>query len=230
MCGRAPVVLSIMPDEQNISVLHHVVFVFVTHEMVRFDFSFTAQTDQVVASHHFGPNEAAGHIGMDRAGRLDRGAASGKHPASDLFPIHGKEQSLAKNIDDFAPLWATFFNALVEPSNRPLVFHCTGGKDRAGVAAALILLVLGVPEETVIYDHGLSNLYIDAVLDGIYDRIRSMGVNPADISAYFTAPPKAITAVLKHLAGEYGSAASYLINKAGVDEKQLARLREDLLE
>jgi len=135
-----------------------------------------------------------------------------------------------KNIEDFAPLWAAFFNTLAEPSNRPLVFHCTGGKDRAGVAAALILLVLGVPEETVVRDHGLSNLYIAAVLDRIYDRIRSMGVNPADISAYFTAPQKAIIAVLKHLAKEYGSAANYLINKAGADEKKLIRLKEDLLE
>ena len=135
-----------------------------------------------------------------------------------------------KNIEDFAPLWATFFNTLAEPSNRPLVFHCTGGKDRAGVAAALILLVLGVPEETIIRDHGLSNLYIAAVLDGINDKIRSMGVNPEDISAYFTAPENAIVAVLNHLVNEYGSAANYLIDKAGVDEKQLIRLKEDLLE
>jgi len=135
-----------------------------------------------------------------------------------------------KNIENFAPLWATFFNTLAEPSNRPLVFHCTGGKDRAGVAAALILLALDVPEETVIRDHGLSNLYIAAVLERIYDRIRAMGVDPDGISAYFTAPQNAIIAVLKHLKKAYGSAANYLINKAGVDEKLLIRLKEGLLE
>ena len=135
-----------------------------------------------------------------------------------------------KNIDHFAPLWATFFKTLAEPSNRPLVFHCTGGKDRAGVAAALILLALGVPEETVIRDHGLSNLYIAAVLERIYAQIRTMGVDPDGISAYFTAPQNAIAAVLKHLGKAHGSAANYLINKAGVDEKLLIRLKEDLLE
>jgi len=135
-----------------------------------------------------------------------------------------------KNIENFAPLWTTFFNMLAEPSNRPLVFHCTGGKDRAGVAAALILLALDVPEETVIRDHGLSNLYIAAVLERIYDQIRTMGVDPDGISAYFTAPQNAIVAVLKHLEKAYGSAANYLINKAGVDENQLIRLKEDLLE
>ncbi len=135
-----------------------------------------------------------------------------------------------KNIENFAPLWATFFKMLAEPSNRPLVFHCTGGKDRAGVAAALILLALGVPEKTVIRDHGLSNLYIAAVLERIYVQIRTMGVDPDGISAYFTAPQNAIVAVLSHLEKEYGSAANYLTNKAGVDEKLLIRLKEDLLE
>jgi len=135
-----------------------------------------------------------------------------------------------KNIENFAPMWTTFFNMLAKPSNRPLVFHCTGGKDRAGVAAALILLALDVPEETVIRDHGLSNLYIAAVLERIYDRIRTMGVDPDGISAYFIAPQNAIVAVLKHLGKAYGSATNYLINKAGVDENQLIRLKEDLLE
>ena len=134
-----------------------------------------------------------------------------------------------KNIDHFAPLWATFFKSLAEPSNRPLVFHCTGGKDRAGVAAALILLALDVPEETVIRDHGLSNLYIAAVLEGIYDRIRTMGVDPDRISAYFTAPPNAIISVLEHLRKAYGSAANYLVSKAGLNEKLLIQLKDDLL-
>ena len=135
-----------------------------------------------------------------------------------------------KNIEEFAPLWASFFNNLAKRSNRPLVFHCTGGKDRAGVGAALILLVLGVPEETVIRDHGLSNLYIAAVLESIYDRIRSLGVDPEEVSAYFSAPKNAIVSVLKHLDKTYGSAANYLINKAGVDETLLIQLKEDLLE
>jgi protein-tyrosine phosphatase len=135
-----------------------------------------------------------------------------------------------KNIDHFAPLWATFFKTLAQASNRPLVFHCTGGKDRAGVAAALILLALDVPEETVIRDHGLSNLYIAAVLESIYDRIRDMGVDPNRISAYFTAPQNAIISVLEHVKKAYGSAANYLVAKAGVDEKLLIRLKDDLLD
>jgi protein-tyrosine phosphatase len=135
-----------------------------------------------------------------------------------------------KNIDDFASVWSTLLKSLAEGSRRPLVFHCTGGKDRAGVCTALILLLLGVPEETVIYDHGLSNLYIAAVLKKIYEQIRSYGVDPDQVAPYFTAPKNAIVTAVLHIRKTYGSAADYLINNAGVDEKIVAQLREDLLE
>ena len=124
-----------------------------------------------------------------------------------------------KNIDNFAPVWSTLFNCLSDRSSRPIVFHCTGGKDRAGVCAALILLTLGVPDETVITDHGLSNVYIAGVLEKIYARIRSMGVDPQQVSSYFTAPQNAIVAFIDHIRQTYGSAAGYLRKKAGIEQK-----------
>jgi protein-tyrosine phosphatase len=135
-----------------------------------------------------------------------------------------------KNIENFAPVWSTFFNCLSKRSSRPIVFHCTGGKDRAGVCAALILLVLGVPEETVITDHGLSNIYIAGVLEKIYARIRAAGVEPQQVSTYFTAPKNAIVALLDHIRQTYGSAAGYLRKKAGIEQKAIDQLKNDLLE
>lgn len=139
-------------------------------------------------------------------------------------------QGYIKNIDNFAPVWSTLFHNLADDSKRPLVFHCTGGKDRAGIGAALILLALGVPEETVVEDHSLSNLYIAPVLSKIYDRIRSHGVDPQKVAPYFTAPRNAILAGIDHIRQTWGSAARYLINMAGVDEKLLDKLKADLLE
>ena len=134
-----------------------------------------------------------------------------------------------KNIEKFAPLWSEFFNSLAEPKNRPLVFHCTGGKDRAGVCAALVLLVLGVSEEIVIEDHSLSNIFIAGVLKNIYAQLQSYGVDSEKVSPYFTAPRSAIVALIEHIHRNYGSAAGYLKNKAGVDENVIQRLKADLL-
>lgn len=46
---------------------------------------------------------------------------------------------------------------LIDEPGRPLLFHCTAGKDRTGVCAAYILRVLGVPQQTVMADYLLSN-------------------------------------------------------------------------
>ena len=59
-------------------------------------------------------------------------------------------------VIDNAERFATLFRMLLE-SDRPLVFHCTAGKDRTGWAAALILLALGVSREVVHDDYLLTN-------------------------------------------------------------------------
>lgn len=166
------------------------------------------------------------HGESDPANTFDRIKNGDIDWMTEEFMING----YIKNIEEFAGLWSKFFKALADPSNRPLVFHCTGGKDRAGVAAALILLALGVPAETVIRDHGLSNIYIAVVLERIYSEIRAMGVDPERISAYFTAPRNAVVAALNHLEKDYGSATTYLVDKAGIEVNLLTRLKEDLLE
>ncbi len=48
-------------------------------------------------------------------------------------------------------------NIIENPKNLAVLQHCTSGKDRTGLGSALILLLLGVPEEKVIEDYMLSN-------------------------------------------------------------------------
>ena len=166
------------------------------------------------------------HGEFDPAGTFERIKNGDIEWMTEEFMIEG----YINNIDNFAPVWLVFFKTIIERQRRPLVFHCTGGKDRAGIGAALILLSIGVPEETVIHDHGLSNLYIAAVLEKIYEQIRSYGVDPNRIASYFTAPRNAIVAAVRHIRQTYGSAADYLINKVGVDPKRIEQLKAELLE
>ena len=134
------------------------------------------------------------------------------------------------NIEEFGPVWGEVFKRLADPGHLPLVFHCTGGKDRAGTCAALILLSLGVSEKTVIYDHGLSNIYIRDVVNGIYAKFDAAGIDRKKISPYFSAPRYCIEALLAHLREKYGSPIEYLKSKAVVTEEMLGRIREALLE
>ena len=56
-----------------------------------------------------------------------------------------------------APGFRTLFATLSDGTHRPLVFHCTAGKDRTGFASALLLSLLGVPWETVMEDYLRTN-------------------------------------------------------------------------
>ena len=133
------------------------------------------------------------------------------------------------SIDNFAPLWVDFFNTLASPQRRPLIFHCTGGKDRTGTAAALILSVLGVPEETIITDYAISAQYIAGVLKMINSQLEKLGVDPQEVASYFTVTPGRMQKLLDHIRNTYGSATAYLIKKAGVDPAVIKQLRENLL-
>jgi protein-tyrosine phosphatase len=135
-----------------------------------------------------------------------------------------------QKIDEFPKVWGEILEMIADPDNRPLVFHCTAGKDRAGACAALILLALGVPEDTVIHDHGLSNIYIADALKMINERIKALGIDPEEVAPYFTAPRNAIVALVDHIRETYGSAADYMRDRAGISKDTLNNLKQQLLE
>jgi protein-tyrosine phosphatase len=145
---------------------------------------------------------------------------------SEGFMIRGYVDS----VERYPEVWARFFQLLAEPRQRPLLFHCTGGKDRTGAAAALVLLALGVPSETVVADYGLSDGYNSDVRRTIYEHLRPFGVDLAKVEPYFTAPESRLRELLKHVDAHYGSAVDYLVKRAGVGEETIARLKADLLE
>ena len=134
-----------------------------------------------------------------------------------------------RNIEEASHVWGEVINAIAEMREPAVLFHCTGGKDRTGTCAALILLMLGVDEETVISDHQLSNTYIADMLPKVFELVASYGVDPEKLAPYFTAPLEGIEAMLDHLRKKYGTAQDYLDSQAGVNSDTQKRLKDKLL-
>lgn len=122
-------------------------------------------------------------------------------------------------------LIAEALNTLAEEPNIPALFHCTAGKDRTGVLAAIILSLLNVDEKQIMADYALTN----QTMDRLYPRLRSIPGNEARPQTSFEAQPKAMEAVLSTLGSDYGGAQDYVMNH-GVSMENIQRLRGSLLE
>lgn len=57
--------------------------------------------------------------------------------------------------------FARFFDVVLRQENGAVLWHCSAGKDRAGVATALLLWILGVDWETIKEDYMKTNVYLE---------------------------------------------------------------------
>jgi len=153
-----------------------------------------------------------------------------------LMRLRHRIQELLQNVyevmlDQNGPVFAGIVRLAADPDNLPLLVHCTAGKDRTGLAAALLLLALGVPEETVIADYTLSNHAYEVLAGRMkpeMERLYAIGFGEMQVRPFLLAEARTMTATLEGLRQRYGSVEWYLI-RAGVDEATLERLRETLL-
>jgi len=135
-------------------------------------------------------------------------------------------------VTDFAPQWALLLQQLQDPGSTPLVFHCTAGKDRTGFAAAVFLLALGVPEETVLQDYLATNWYrrnfTNMVLRfaPIYSLFRT---EPEDVLPLLAARRDYLEASIDLMKERYGSIDAYLEESLGLTAEKRAALQREFL-
>lgn len=135
-----------------------------------------------------------------------------------------------KYLDDFGPVWGKVLKLAASHHNLPLVFHCTGGKDRTGICAALLLMALGVPEASILAEHDLSNVYNEERLQPIYAKFAAIGVGRKKAAPYLQAPIEPLIAMFDHLKKNYGTIEDYLLTTAGLDRTTLTALQAGLLQ
>lgn len=137
-----------------------------------------------------------------------------------------------------AEQYATVFQQL-KKDRLPLLYHCTGGKDRTGVFSAFVLLTLGVPEETVLADYALTNEYLGTNMNS--ETMKKMmaasgpsnsmkNLTPEQQKVMVAADPEYLRATLRQINEKYGSFDNYRRTVMHVSDADAAQLRERLTE
>lgn len=136
-------------------------------------------------------------------------------------------------VRSFGEVFGAHLKSLTDSGNLPSVAHCTGGKDRAGFAAAVTLLALGVPEQTVREDFLKTNAYTADKIEKYMWLIRVgsfFRTDPEKVRPLLGVEPSYIDAALDTMKAEYGSIDNYLREGLGLSDADRAKLRANLLE
>ena len=110
-------------------------------------------------------------------------------------------------VTQFRADWQRFFKLLAERSVYPLLFHCSAGRDRTGVGAAMLLSMLGVGRDLIVADFLESNL--------VFSKVPLAG---AQLDPVF------------ELIDENGGIEGFIREIIGLAPAELAIIREELLE
>jgi len=125
---------------------------------------------------------------------------------------------------------ARLVGASTDDAPTAVLVHCTAGKDRTGVATALMLDAVGAERDAVVADYAASEQNLAGPwADGILQALTSAGlpVTPALRTLATGTPPEAIETAFGWLDSTYGGAADYLVS-GGLTAAELDALRARL--
>jgi len=138
-------------------------------------------------------------------------------------------------IDVVIPAFSRFMRQILDNADHSSIFHCSAGKDRTGMAAALLLSALDIPRETIIQDYLLTREYYDSskLIDIIEGHLRDANVQTwerAWLTPYVSVHEDNIVAFLDAIDQRYGSMNRYLTDGLGLTEDDLHNFQQRFLD
>jgi len=136
------------------------------------------------------------------------------------------------NTAYLADRYKPFFGKLLNlPEDKSLVFHCSAGKDRTGIGAALLLYSLGVPYETIINDYEASNYYRAAENEKMAKiMVKFMRINNNVANDVMSVKKEYLDATFDAIKKQYGSVDNFLKTQIGLSNNDLKTLRKKYLD
>jgi protein-tyrosine phosphatase len=132
-----------------------------------------------------------------------------------------------ENVDQYK----CFIHAVFKAQGAPVLWHCTAGKDRTGLAAAILLRLLGVQQDVVVKDYLLSANYADQRRSLILLLRLTRGKAVADtIQTFMIVQKEWIEAAFRAIELHWGSFETYSQEALELSGEQINQFRHNLLD
>ncbi len=173
--------------------------------------------------------------------RLAVGVAPGDNPRSLEELIRAGEvthvtpatmaEGYLRMLEGQAALFGDLVRLVADADHHAMVVHCTAGKDRTGLGAALLLGAVGVDDDVIVEDYRLTDDYRSVHrLAEIGPKIQAQGLDLADLEVLFTAPAETMAITLGLVTERWGGIEGYLTGPAGVTAAEIDSLRATWVE
>ncbi|MDP9962271.1 tyrosine-protein phosphatase [Chryseobacterium lathyri] len=122
-----------------------------------------------------------------------------------------------------------FVQLLTLKPDEALLYHCTGGRDRTGMASALFLKILGVSQATIESDFVASNFYLakNPTMQQMYSGLSKMaGLSESEVKAEMELRPELIRTFFAAITKKYGSIENFFQVEMGIGPNEVAILKQ----
>jgi len=135
-------------------------------------------------------------------------------------------------ISNYTGVYEEFLRNLIDDEG-PALFHCTAGKDRAGFAAAITLIALGVSKEDVIQDYMKTNQFTQERIEEIIGQIELMTLYQTDaeiLRPLLGVEREYIETAFQTAEKKYGSLENFIRDGLNISDEDIQKLRNKFLE
>jgi len=135
-------------------------------------------------------------------------------------------------VTNYADVYENFLRGLID-EDTPTLFHCTAGKDRAGFAAAITLIALGVSKEDVINDYMKTNAFTQERIEEILGQIELMSLYQSDVEILrplLGVEQIYIETAFRTAEEKYGSLENFIRDGLNISDEDIQKLRNKFLE
>ncbi|CAA7260109.1 unnamed protein product [Cyclocybe aegerita] len=116
--------------------------------------------------------------------------------------------------------------------NEGCLFHCTAGKDRTGIMAAILLKLAGVDSDAISTDYALTRVGREPAREKIMARLSKEPLFASNNEAalnMFTCRHETMQAFLVHFDEKYGGVDNYVKHYVGLSDEEIATIKRNML-
>ncbi|KAJ7647914.1 protein-tyrosine phosphatase-like protein [Roridomyces roridus] len=137
-------------------------------------------------------------------------------------------------LESAGPAFEKVFRHMLDKPDQPCLIHCTAGKDRTGLFTAILLMLLGVGDDAIAQEYGLTTEGLKPFLPMLIERFKQQ-LTGADFTnsdwdgamKMANSKPETMLATLKMIRETYGSAEGWLTSHTSLTEQDVLVLRQN---